>query len=126
MSRCSPPTAGAGGSTCFPRIRDAHRSGKLTKQANYQLFETAKTRIGEDAKTRRMKPQSEVLIRTIAAAIDGAAEGNLAEGYAALRVGLERALERRARGERGGNEEVARWCWACEWSSGRYGVRRDV
>jgi hypothetical protein len=66
--------------------------------------------------------ETDALIRTLAAAVDRAGEGKLAEGYAALRAGLARALEIQGGGARGGDELVARWCWACEWFSGRYGV----
>jgi GNAT superfamily N-acetyltransferase len=64
------------------------------------------------------------VVRTLAAAIDRAGEGKLAEGYAALQAGLAQALERQSRGERGSDAAVARWCWACEWFAGRYGVQR--
>ena len=60
------------------------------------------------------------LIDTLATAIDRAGEGKLAEGYVALQAGLTRALEQQGRGKPGSAETVARWCWACEWFSGRY------
>jgi hypothetical protein len=59
-------------------------------------------------------------------AVDLAAEDRLAEGYALLLSGLTRALECESAGKPFGAELVARWCWVCEWYSGRYhgaGVR---
>jgi hypothetical protein len=67
----------------------------------------------------------ELLTTTAGKAIDLAAEGRLADGYAALRAGLTRALECQSAGEPHGAELVARWCWVCEWYSGRYGVPRE-
>ena len=75
-----------------------------------------------------MLPPHEIhaLTQSLAAAIDRAGEGKLADGYAVLQEGLARALESEGRGEPGGDERVARWCWAGEWFSGRYGGRAKV
>lgn len=74
-----------------------------------------------------MLPANEfdLLTMTAGKAIDLAAAGRLADGYAALRAGLTRALECQSAGQPFGAELVARWCWACEWYSGRYGVPKE-
>ena len=64
----------------------------------------------------------DLLTKTAGEALDLAAAGRLTEGYAALRAGLTRALECESAGEPFGAELVARWCWVCEWYSGRYGT----
>ena len=67
----------------------------------------------------------EFLTMTAGQAVDLAAAGRLADGYAALRAGLTRALECQSAGEPYGAELVGQWCWVCEWYSGRYGVPRE-
>jgi hypothetical protein len=64
----------------------------------------------------------DLLIGTASRAIDLAAANGLADGYALLRAGLARALGCESAGKPFGGELVARWCWVCEWYSGRYGV----
>jgi hypothetical protein len=64
----------------------------------------------------------DLLIGTASHAVDLSAADRLADGYALLLGGLARALECQSAGEPFGAELVARWCWVCEWYSGRYGV----
>jgi hypothetical protein len=64
----------------------------------------------------------DLLIGTASRAVDLAAEDRLSDGYALLLSGLTRALECQSAGKPFGAVLVARWCWVCEWYSGRYGV----
>jgi hypothetical protein len=69
-------------------------------------------------------PTNEIdtLTMTVTDAIDLAAEGHLADGYAALLAGLKRAEEIAAEGVEWGPELVEWWKGACQNYCDSYGV----
>jgi hypothetical protein len=71
-----------------------------------------------------MLPTHEIdtLTMTVTDAIDLAAEGKVADGYACLTWGLHRAEDIAEEGIELGEELVSRWRLACESYCRRYGV----
>jgi cation diffusion facilitator CzcD-associated flavoprotein CzcO len=74
-----------------------------------------------------MLPTNEIdtLTMTVTDAIDLAAEGKVADGYACLLWGLHRAEDIAAEGIEWGAELRGRWQAACEDYCTRYGVCLD-
>ena len=74
-----------------------------------------------------MLPSNEIdtLTMTVVDAIDLAANGQLAGGYAALLAGLHRAEEIAEEGIKWGAELADRWRLACDNHAKEYGVRLD-
>ena len=72
-----------------------------------------------------MLPTNEIdtLTMTVTAAVDLAAEGQIADGYACLTYGLHRAEEMAEEGYEWGQELADRWRRACDNYAQRYGVK---
>ena len=72
-----------------------------------------------------MIPTNEIdtLTMTVVDAIDLAADGQLADGYAALLAGLHRAEEIAEEGIEWGQELADRWRLACDNYAKQYGVK---